>query len=138
MAALPPALPGLLLAVVLAGCSTPSPSQDMERRFPPAPNAGSVVQTADGLQTIVKLKDTRLRLDDAATRERLARAAGVPLTLVREISGDNWLVALQVAPGAAYQAALQRLQASGLVAYAEPDEVMTTMPVPGAGRGPAR
>lgn len=147
----------LALLLVLTGCvvvnagpesrAAPPPPRPPESRAitrvdinvpaqPPTPaNPPSVaaapppaVAASGWVQTIVKLRDPAARADEPAVMQRLSSAAGVEVALVRQMSGNAWVVRLRTAPGPAYDAALQRLRASGLVEYVEPDGVERIQP----------
>jgi serine protease len=66
-----------------------------------------------------------------AQMDRLSEAAGVPLTYVREMSGDAYVLGLpERMPLAEVQAIADRLGALAEVEYAEPDAIMVPMLTP--------
>lgn len=109
---------------VLAACSAPLAPAGETAPAPASPAAVAIPAAqpaAGGIQTILKLRDPKARVDTPEMLAQLGAIAGARIAYVRAMSGDAHVVRMTPLQGRTYDAALADLRASRLIDYAEPD-----------------
>lgn len=122
----------LVTAVTLCACMSGGSAADEGHKAPVAPEpaaaqgAGSPAPASTspsgtGVQTILKPRASTVDPGTDAGLAELARISGVKVRYVRPMSGDAHVILLFPDETVSYEAALRRLQDSGLVEYVERD-----------------
>lgn len=84
--------------------------------------------TPDGVQLMLKLRRGQPRVDDPATLARLQRVAAAQIVVLREMSGDAFVVRVRPRAGDDIDSVLRRLRADPAVEFAEPDQPVRAQP----------
>ncbi len=110
------------LAPVAAACSVPA--------APSAENAAAISTpiAAPGVNTIIKMRDLRQRLDQPAVLARLSQVAKADLVVVREMSMNAFVIIVRPRSGESYERVVARLRSDSAVEYVEPDQQVTAPP----------